>query len=196
MTPEVRAIADSLILDTANIKYIAVNLPKRGLDRRVPGSPRNVRELLAHLAAAMARDAEAWRCLARGRPAPGAGQGAPADEQPGARKPKLAELVAGLDGALLACVAALEDLGGTPAGTTPKREVTLALLRERSLHLVRHGLELADAIPELREDAMVLNWLLYADFSGDPNAAKHQLRLFEEVRARFGIDDSDEGPGE
>ena len=41
------------------------------------------------------------------------------------------------------------------------------------------------ALPERRFDLMVLNWLLHADFTGDPVAFARQQRLLAEARLRY-----------
>lgn len=49
-------------------------------------------------------------------------------------------------------------------------------------HFEEHGLDLADAEPALRRDPMILNWLLYADFQGQPELLERQERLAADVR--------------
>jgi hypothetical protein len=60
-----------------------------------------------------------------------------------------------------------------------------------SKHIAHHGMDLVDAVEEVRFDPMVLNWILYADFSADPSRLSRQQHLLAEVRDRLADDDGD-----
>jgi len=64
-------------------------------------------------------------------------------------------------------------------------------LQASSRHLVAHGLDFADTLPELRHDPMVLNWLLYADYSENAERTARQEKLLAEVRDLYAAGEED-----
>lgn len=191
MTPEVRSIADRFILDTANVKYLASVLPKGGLDRMV--SDWTVRQVLAHVAASNARYGE-WSAafIDRGE-LPADFDPRPFNDRTAAanRKTKLPVILARLDAGLIALV---DILGRMPedAGDRQFGRVSLGVgLRAWVSHAAVHGLEIVEAVEELRMDPMLLNWLLYADVSNSPEAVARQQRLLSEVREHLRADGDD-----
>jgi hypothetical protein len=172
MKPEFRAIADRYILDIANVRFIAEALTDEALDRRVVDSEWTVGQVLCHLANDTARQASAVVGLAAGAALPQfAGESSPGGtEGMGSVLSRLGrardELIAGLDRLSAAAL------------------VEAPVLDRWSRHCARHGIDLAEALPELRLEPMVLNWLLYVDFSDDRTAFRRQQRLLAEVRER------------
>ena len=196
MTSDIRAAADRFILDTANVKYIAANLPPGGLEREVAGFGWTVRQLLAHIATNHERYAVRLAGILAGEaPAP------PRDRATGdrlndqaarrARKTPSREIVRQLDEALVRIVGVLEAL--TPAaasgelGDRPLVERVTAWSR----HCAEHGIDLVDALPELRFDPLMLNWLLYVDYTGDAAREAQQHRLLEDLRERYEREDAE-----
>jgi uncharacterized damage-inducible protein DinB len=191
MTPEVRAVADRFIMDAANLKYLATRIPKGGLERPVEAVGWTVRQTIGHLVAWQERYARMIDDLLADTPTAAGFDSdefnAAAAEQ--ARSTPLPDLLGRLDLATARLLALFE---GMPPGTED-REVAghrLAdLLRPWSEHIAEHGIDLLDALPEVRFDPMILNWILYAVYSGDARRLERQVSLMADVRERFGDDD-------
>jgi len=66
MIPAVRAVADRFILDTANVKYVAANLPAGSLERIVEETGWTIRQTLAHVAVSLENYANALKWLVEG----------------------------------------------------------------------------------------------------------------------------------
>lgn len=197
MLPQVRALADKLIYDVAMVRYMAANLPKGGLERKIPGGW-TVRQLIGHLGDAQARYAAALANVLAGEPPfPGGfdpmGQNeiaAPAFAR--ARLPALLESLGATRDALLNMMESF-----TPEQVNEPFSHGLSLagaLGMWSGHIEGHALDVIDAVPELGRDPMVLNWVLYADYASDPGRQLRQQRLFESVRESLlpGAADADE----
>jgi uncharacterized damage-inducible protein DinB len=185
MIPSVRAVADRFIFDTANVKYIAANLPPAGLDRVVASTGWTVRQTIGHLARAQQAYATAIDGFVRGIQ-PDMATLDP--DQANARNvaetsaTALDDLVALLEASLVQLVDACARINDDLARSTFVRWPLLDVLSASSRHSVVHGLDFADALPELRHDSMVLNWLLYADYSGNAERTERQAKLLVEVR--------------
>ena len=52
--------------------------------------------------------------------------------------------------------------------------------------------DIIDALPKLKRDAMVLNWVLYADFAAQPGPLERQKKLANEVREWLRAEEEDE----
>ena len=198
MLPAVRAIADRMILDSANLKYIAAILPRGGLGRIVPGTGWTVRQVIGHVGDAEARHVAAMeRLLAGATPFPAdydRDDANAASAQRDAKAP-LKSLVARIDDAVSRSVPLYECVTASIAASRARGKDTLAVLLDRwSRHYVAHGIDLVDALPEIRFDPMLLNWLLFVDFEGEPDAAARQRKLWEDVRALPDEDDDEDLP--
>jgi uncharacterized damage-inducible protein DinB len=195
MTPEIRAAADRFILDTANVKYVATHLPPGGLEREVQGFGWTVRQLLAHIASNHERYAVRLAGILAGEAPPATRDRAAGDrlnDQAArrARKTPSREIVRQLDESLVRIVASLDalppdaatrNLGGRPL---PER------VTDWSKHCAEHGIDLIDALPELRFDPLMLNWLLYVDYTGDTAREARQNQLLEDLRERYDREDA------
>jgi hypothetical protein len=95
------------------------------------------------------------------------------------------DLVALLDGSLVRNVAACERVDDTVASAMLVGRPLLDVLAAMSRHLADHGLDFADTLPVLRHDPMVLNWLLYADYSDNAERTARQAKLLAEVRDMY-----------
>ncbi|MEO9254155.1 MAG: DinB family protein [Tepidiformaceae bacterium] len=194
MTPEVRAIADRFILDTANVKYLAANLPEGALDRRVEGLDWSVRQAFGHFVVWLEGYVEALPAMIRNELPAGefdvASFNSNGAEQT-ANTP-IPEMVARLDTALSQLLKLLTQMPKA-AGDQPLGSGTLTdLLRHWSLHMSEHSIDLVDTLPELRFDPMILNWVLYVDYSNDPRRFERQEALMADVREHYVDDDEDE----
>jgi hypothetical protein len=196
MTPASHAVADRFILDTANVKYVAEYLP-RGAGRRVVATTGwTVSQTIGHLALDMRDLAGAIDALAAGAEQSPTGVDQAAVEAEHARisaKWSAKELMRRLDAGLVSVTGALAKLDElAPGSIILGRTIDEAL---DATHAAGHGLELSEALEEMRFDPMMLNWLLAADFSGKPQLFDRQRKLFEEARAYFralGEDDDED----
>ncbi|MCC7364038.1 MAG: DinB family protein [Dehalococcoidia bacterium] len=189
MTPEMRAFADKLILDVANVQYVAAMAGKRGLEARVPGGEWTVRQVLGHLAFALEASAQAIPGLAEpsaeaapiDRDARNAGFAAQSADMP------LPDILARMSEARDGCIAAAADLTDEQLDrVVPGQGTVRGVLRSWLPHFEEHSLDLADALPKLRLDPMVLNWILYADMTYRPALLARQQKLATEARDRYG----------
>lgn len=185
MTPEVRAIADRFIYEQATLKHIAALAPADALDRPVPGTGWTVRQLLGHLAQSLNDYAEMVRKLAGGEPP------IPQDWDPHAvnaatvarlEKAPLRDLFqlfgSGINDLVAELAAIPDEQVGEQSGPTP----TMSTLHMLAGHCLTHAIPLVEALPEVRMDALVLNWLLYAEFETEEGRA-WQNALMKEAQA-------------
>lgn len=198
MTPAVRAAADRFILDAANLKYLASCIPKGGMDRSVEALGWTVRQVIGHLVASQERYGQTIALLlADDPPAPGRGVeefNAQVAEQ--TRSTPLPDLLGRLDLATARLLALCERIPSEPSDYKLDGLCLADALGPWSTHVAEHGIDLVDALPELRFDPMILNWILYADYSADECRFQRQLRLMADVRERFGDDDEQEDDDE
>jgi hypothetical protein len=183
MHPELRAIADQFIYEQATLKLIAALAPEGALARPVPGYEWNAAQLLAHLAQSLDAYREVVdRWIAGGNSLEGWDPDAMNAETAAANVSATAGDLhrlfgSGLNG-LVAALARVPDariadqLGGHPAIET---------LRRLAGHALAHAIPLVDALPEVRMDPLVLNWLLDAEFEDDAGR-QWQDALLREAR--------------
>ena len=95
------------------------------------------------------------------------------------------------DSSLRRLVAQLNLLTGEALEAGVEDVTVLAVLHGWSDHAAGHAIQLLEAVPELRGDPMLLNWLLYQDFSREPAQFTLQQTLFEEVRERHAHEDDE-----
>lgn len=186
MTPATRAAADRFILDTANVRYVAEYLRKEELQCVVETTGMTVGQTIGHIALDMSDLATAIEELIAG------GELASHDAGCAARSAAHSRLSARwgskallrrLDAGLVALTAALAKLDSTPVGEASAGWPMAHAFN--ATHVPAHGLELSEALEDLRFDPMMLNWLLYADFSAEPELFDRQRKLFEEARDYF-----------
>ena len=179
MTPELRAIADRLIYEQATLKHMVALAPEDAMRR--PAGGRTAGDTFGHLAAGMSACAAALeRSLAGGGPlAVGDGcelANASTDPLPGATR---LDVTRALGSGLVSLVAAL---GRVPdAHLEPGADAVNALdaLRGFGEHATGHAIELIEALPEVRMDPLVLNWLLDAEFEDEASQAWQRALLAE-----------------
>ena len=63
--------------------------------------------------------------------------------------------------------------------------------RQAELRSMEHALDLTDAVLELRDDPMVLNWVLWQTPGAAPGLAERQARLYEQVKDRLLVQTED-----
>jgi len=193
--PEARAVADRFMYDTGNLKLLATQLPGGALERPVPAQGWTVRQVLAHLAAGQLAYAEVLDRIASGsegltvedldQPRIAADRAVSVDARP------LPSILEDLDSSLRRLVAQLNVLTGDSLQLRVDETTVLALLLSWSGHAAGHAIEMLEALPELRGDPMLLNWLLYQDFSDEQAQFALQQTLFEEVRERYANEDDE-----
>ncbi|MBI5948378.1 MAG: maleylpyruvate isomerase N-terminal domain-containing protein [Chloroflexi bacterium] len=199
MLPPLRAAADRLLFDFGHVKYIAANLPKKGMDRVVPGSEWTVRQVIGHLSADLLGQSEAVaRFLAGQPPVPPGWDLQAANERAAATDAgaSLRSLVARLDTAWLATNDVYERIDDTTAASDFRGSPLVDVLSRWTRHTTAHGMDLIEALPELRYDPMLLNWILFADFDWNPEAAAKQRKLWDDVRALPDEDEPETEPDE
>ncbi len=192
IVPAARAAADRFILDTANVKYIAEYLPKGAIKRVVPANGWTVGQTIGHLALEMNDLAVAIDALVAGGYQPSSAvESAPVDAEHtrASAKGSANELIRQLDAGLIAVTVALAKFDPAQSGPAVGRWEVEDILD--SVHAAAHGLDLADALEEMRFDPMVLNWLLYVDFSDKPDLFDRQRQLLEDARAYFREEEED-----
>ena len=191
MLPAVRAIADRVVLDTANLKYIAAILPDDALQRRLPEGDWTVHDLFAHFAATEELHADiSERFLAGGEGYPAGFQidAFNAEAVAEAADASLAALIDRFEAARARLLAGYERLTASQLTASVRERTLRDALDGWSRHYARHAMDLLDVVPEIRFDTLVLNWVLHADLRGHPSFER-QRRLFEEVRELAEKDD-------
>lgn len=195
-TADARATADRFMFDTGNLKYLATQLPDGALDRVVPGSGWTIRQMLAHLAVAQDGYAEILEGLRNGVPPDPSRFDPTAHNAETAAKHRttlLPGIISLFDSSVRRLVAALvlvdEKASQAKVGLFDLPDV----LHAWSNHAAGHGMEMLDVLPELRDDPMLLNWLLYEDFSDDPAHQASQQRLLDELQERYANEDDEDG---
>lgn len=192
VTPGVRAAADRFIYEQATLKHLVALVPVGGLRRHVAGSGRTVGSLFVHLAASLTRFADSLRNTGDGDALP-----EPACQQEG---PETASEFSALDIVRLfgsGLVDLLSVLQSLPDEIQPVGERHFAeVLEEWSGHFLSHAIQLLDAVPEARLDALILNWLLDAAFESEHDR-EWQQALLAEAQAYVAslpddVDDDDE----
>ena len=181
--------------DTGNLKLFAAQLPQGALERPVPALGWTVRQVFAHLAAGQIACAASLERLATGsatltaedfdQPRNSADRAVSADARP------LPTILEDFDSSLRRLVAQLNLLTGEALEAGVEDVTVLAVLHGWSDHAAGHAIQLLEAVPELRGDPMLLNWLLYQDFSREPAQFTLQQTLFEEVRERHAHEDDE-----
>lgn len=197
MDPQLRAAADKLIFDLANVKVVATALPKGALDRRVEATGRTLRETFAEIAARQYAQAEGTASYFAGRQLDAAGlEDEPAYQRERKRlghKPALKDVFSSLEQSRDRLIRAYE-------AAAPPDEALSAELRRQAHHIEPHAIDFAEAAPEIRLEPMLLTWALEADFGDDAALSARQLRLYEAVRAELdamhGDEDGDEDGGD
>ncbi|MEO8541115.1 MAG: DinB family protein [bacterium] len=183
MTPELHAVSDRFIYEHATLKHILAIAPSEALGRPVDGHEWTVGQMLAHLADSLGEYERLIRRWLEGEAPlegwdPDAMNAATASRYADAGVPEIAELFAtGING-LVAALASIPDQQlAEPLG----RADALTTLRFLGEHCLNHAIPIVDAVPEIRMDPLVLNWLLGADFEGDA-ANEWQNRLLRDAR--------------
>jgi hypothetical protein len=193
MTPELRAIADRFIYEQATLKHMMALVPEGGYERPVPGLDWTVRQLFGHLAKTLTTYSEAVRTWLDGQdPTAGDDTKRRNDETAAGFSKAPAEEIAALFGSglndLVATLAKVPE-ERTEVAFGPKKFIEAS--SEWSEHFLSHAVALVRALPEVRMDPLVLNWLLYANFDDDKRR-QWQEELLVEARAYIATLSNDE----
>lgn len=182
MTPELRALADRFICEQATVKHILTLSPADAHDRPVHDGEWSVRQLFAHLAASLGEYEAIIVKLTRGEPALDNWDPEATNRQTAANYASrsiddvLALFGSGLNG-LIDAMAGLPDERLTDQFGPGEVLPGLQALGE---HYLSHAITLVDALPEVRFDPLVLNWLLSAEFE-DEASVNWQAKLYADA---------------
>ena len=193
-TPLARAVADRFMFDTGNLKYLAATATPQDLDRITQPSGWTVRQVLAHLAASQTRHAGLIAAILADEEIPGSAFQPDAENDAVAadnRATPIADLIDSFDTAIRALVAATLRIDER---AEQKRAGDLEvghLLLVWSGHAAGHAMEMVEELPFHRDDPMILNWLLYEDFTDEPLHLASQQKLLKEIRDKYGDGDED-----
>jgi len=185
MEPILRAAADRLIHHSAYLRYVVEQMTPEELEAPCAATGYTMGETFAHCVLWLEWvEPVARKLIAEGaetfEPLDDDAMNAAARERLGSiAVPELLERMAAARDELIAAFAGathartVEPLGGDSIGATLLRWTT---------HLERHALDIAETLPGLRYDALLLDWTLSADYRDEGEAAR-QARLIEDVRA-------------
>jgi hypothetical protein len=197
MHPEIRAIADRFIYEQATLKHITAQAPEEALRREVLGYGWSVGQLLAHLAVSLETYrgvVERW--LAREDALKGfdppSTNAHTAEEHREVSRAKLREL---FGAGLVGLVETLSRVPDERLGETVGPGTIVEVLRGPfGNHALSHAIALIDALPEVRLDPLVFNWISRADFESSAER-EWQLKLLADVREyvlSLPVDEEDE----
>lgn len=180
MTPELRAIADRFIYETATLKHMTALIPEGAAERTVRGHMDGwtVRQLVAHLAEALHTYALFLDNLVAGRPPEFGVEAAALDSPMSHPDVPLIEVSRRFDSGirvLLDCFMGIPDEAFEEDGIHGLGGV----LQSLNGHALRDAIDLVNALPEVRMDPLVLNWLLDAEFEDEASQAWQNALLAE-----------------
>jgi hypothetical protein len=160
--PAVRAAADRFIYDCANVKHIITSLPPEALDRAVPGSGWNGRQIAAHIAASQVEYAAILERWLAGRRAIDDDFDLDAINRQTAeahRSTSVTALCVALDESLVRLIPQLERIDDDAMARPIGRYRTGGVMRVWAAHAREHGRELLALAPGLEDDPLVASWL-------------------------------------
>lgn len=183
MLPLLRAAADQLIYDIANVEALLEGVDDEGLALRCEATGWSVSETIAHLAHSQAARATALEGVLAGEDAaPSEAAGGPLDA---AIEDTIALYREARDRTIASfALLTASQIGAPFAGCTGAATLAQAV-RAWAGHPGKHALDLLEAIPAARADTFVLNWALYQTFPDDEPWLARRRRLFEELRKLF-----------
>ena len=183
MHPELRAIADRFMYEQATLKHIAALAPEGALARPVPGYDWNAAQLLAHLAQSLHAYTEVVdRWLVGDSSLEGWDPDATNAETAAANATAtVADIHRSFGIGLNGLVAALSRVPDERIADQLGRHPAVETLKALTGHSLAHALPLVDALPEVRMDPLVLNWLLDAEFEVEADRL-WQANLLREAR--------------
>ena len=181
MTPELRAIADRFIYEQATLKHLTALAPEEALRRPVVGLEWDVAQLLGHLGSSLSGYAGLVRGWLLGEPVldgvnPGEMDAGTAARFSGATR---LDVTQALGQGLVDLFAALSAVPDERLSEAFGEETALETLRSFGEHCLGHAIALVDALPEVRMDPLVLNWLLDAEFEDEASQAWQRALLAE-----------------
>lgn len=196
MLPEMRAAADKLIFDCANTEYVATTIGPRALDKPVERLGWTVRQLIGHLALSLEAYADNLPKLTGAevsQPGTFDWDAANAEMATKTAKTPLPDLLETLTRGRDRCIAGFAVLDAAALARPVAGDTTLGDVIDSWLpHFEEHALDFLDAVPKLRRDVMVLNWVMYADYAGRPDLIERQQELMGEVREWLDEDEDEQ----
>ena len=179
----VRAAMDQVIFDSANVLYLASNLPEQAEERvGIEGWP--IWKIVLHMLTEVASHGPRLaRMREEGPPVSEAEPDDSIENQRHERGP-MSEMLADILHFRGVFLRELEHtslpllMAGNPDA---KLE---APLKRWALHFFEHGLSMVEVLPEFWDDGIVLTWVFEADLSYDANLAERRKVLLGRVRAQ------------
>ncbi len=173
-----RAAADRCLYDTANLSLLLAALPGDALARPCGTSGWTVGQTIAHLVGMVAADAEAIERFVAGETPPQPTETADASWS-------AEDLAAAIPRARNRMLAALERVKFAHAARLYGERKLADTVLAWGEHSMEHALDFTDAVPELCDDPMVLNWVLWQTPGAAPGLVERQARLYERVKDRL-----------
>jgi hypothetical protein len=190
---------DQVIFDSANVLYLAANLPE-GAEERTNSESQTL-WLIARDAALKAEPkAKALALIRSGRGAEvfaAREKRGSLEAQAGAALPiemiPMAEL---MDSLCTHRAAFLAELATMPESTSEGEgnDNLMATLRSLVGHYFEHGLAMVELLPEFWDDGITLTWVLEADLSYDAVIADRRAALLSRIRAHHAAVGTAEAP--
>jgi hypothetical protein len=191
-----RAASDRLIFDVATVKYLVSAMRKNDFERRCKALDWTVRQTIGHLALSLETAAAALPELLAADP--GADNAPPdwdalnADMARETATMPIGDIMETLARARDASIAAFLPLSEADLARPVTASVTVGdIIESWGSHFDLHAIDLVDAIPRLRFDPLLLNWVLYADYSRNPDLLARQQRLLADVREHYAEEEDD-----
>ena len=193
MTPEVRAIADRFIYGQATLKHMMALVPEGGFERDIPELDWTVRQLFGHMAQTLTTYCDGVRTWLEGvDPTEGDDpERTNADTAARSSKTPAEEIAAHFGSGLNELVRTLALVPNEKTEDAFGPKTFFEALTDWSEHFLSHAVALVRALPEVRMDPLVLNWLLHATFDDDERR-KWQEELLAEARAYIATLSDDE----
>lgn len=187
MTPELRAIVDRFMYEQATVTHIVMSLPPGGAERVLDGTGWSIRQLVAHFADTQdgyASAIERWLAGEQVVPDDFDTDSANANTVAAVADTPLPELLLRLRRSLRQLFAAFQAIPDERLSEPFAGQSAIETFHGWERHYLNHALDLLDAAPEVRYEPLVLNWLLYGEFTDERSQAR-QAQLMEDVRAHY-----------
>jgi hypothetical protein len=191
MLPGLRAAADRVLFDVANLKY-AVDVLDGELDARCPATGWTVRQTLAHLPDWLAFHASAVERWLANEPL------VPEGWEIDAQNAEMVDRHTGTTGAaiVLDLQAARDRLirvyervtvarAAEPIPTARGETTVVALAEGATRHTIGHVLDLLEASPRLRSDLFLLNWALWDVVLTDADWMARRQHIVDDVQEQL-----------
>jgi hypothetical protein len=176
-----RAAADRIWYDTASLIYIASLVDDALLERRCAATGWTAGETIAHIADTLERCGETLERVISGE-APGATAGTDADRSRKNASTSLASVLSRLRRGRDRAMCAIADLPREPGLLIAGGQPVAEFVRDQAEHCGAHSLDFLEAVPELGQEVMVLNWALHQQPEDNPSWAARRTAIIDDVR--------------